>query len=108
MQKIAAKHSIPFVDVFSITKNWFDNGEQLTIDGCQLNDLGYQKFAKLIADNTTNKLWSFTSDGLRYLSPGALSDKPNLNIIPVKKTLYKGASGFENIIHLENEKYFLR
>lgn len=63
--------------------------------------------AKLIANNTTNKLWSFTSDGLRYLSPGALSDKPNLNIIPVKNTLYKGASGFENIIHLENDKYLI-
>ncbi|MFK7775409.1 MAG: dehydrogenase, partial [Saprospiraceae bacterium] len=52
IQKIAAKNKIPFLDVFSPTQKWFASGEQLTIDGFQLNDLGYQKFAKLLVDQT--------------------------------------------------------
>ena len=62
---------------------------------------------KLISDDYSNKLWSFTSDGLRFLNPGKLSDKATLEIIPIKKSLFKGPSGFENIIHLENEKYLI-
>jgi hypothetical protein len=42
---IAEKNKIPFLDVFHPSKKWFTSGEQLTIDGFQLNDLGYQKFA---------------------------------------------------------------
>jgi AraC family chitin signaling transcriptional activator len=63
--------------------------------------------AKLISDKQSNKLWSFTKNGLRFLNPGKLSNIPTLEIIPIKKSLLKGASGFENIIHLENEKYLI-
>ena len=49
---IAEKNKIPFLDVFHPSKKWFTSGEQLTIDGFQLNDLGYQKFAKLLIDQT--------------------------------------------------------
>ena len=63
--------------------------------------------AKLISDKHSNKLWSFTEDGLRFLNPGKLSNIPTLETIPIKKSLLKGASGFENIIHLENEKYLI-
>jgi len=62
---------------------------------------------KLILDEYANKLWSFTSKGLRFLNPGKLSDKATLEKIPIKKSLFKGPSGFENIIHLENEKYLI-
>lgn len=50
IQKIAAKYEVPFVDVFNPSKDWFSSGEELTIDGFQLNDLGYQKFSKLLVD----------------------------------------------------------
>ncbi|MGI9553226.1 MAG: PVC-type heme-binding CxxCH protein, partial [Aurantibacter sp.] len=51
MKEVAAQDSVLFVDVFDITKNWFaSESEDLTADGFQLNDLGYQKFAKLLAD----------------------------------------------------------
>jgi AraC family chitin signaling transcriptional activator len=63
--------------------------------------------AKLISDEHSNKLWSFTGEGLRFLSPGKLSNIPTLETIPIKKSLFKGASGFENIIHLEKEKYLI-
>ena len=51
MQKIADKNNVPFIDVFSPTKKWFASGEQLTVDGFQLNDIGYQKFSKLLVEN---------------------------------------------------------
>ena len=50
MQKVAAKNKVPFVDVLNPTAQLFSGNEELTIDGFQLNDLGYQKFSKLLAD----------------------------------------------------------
>ena len=50
MKTLAAKRNVPFVDVFNPSKKWFASGDQLTIDGSQLNDAGYVKFAKLLAD----------------------------------------------------------
>jgi len=51
MAEVAAKDSIPFVDAFEASKKWMDSEERnITADGFQLNDYGYQKFAKLLAD----------------------------------------------------------
>ncbi|HUQ65570.1 MAG TPA: PVC-type heme-binding CxxCH protein [Flavitalea sp.] len=52
MREVANKNGIIFIDAFTPTKKWFDNTtEQLTIDGSQLNEEGYKKFAKLLADS---------------------------------------------------------
>ena len=48
IKKIAEQNKVPFIDVFKPTKKWFESGQQLTIDGCQLNDLGYRQFAQLL------------------------------------------------------------
>jgi AraC family transcriptional regulator, chitin signaling transcriptional activator len=63
--------------------------------------------AKLIYDKSNNQLWSFTKDDIRFFSPGKLSEKPDLNIIPIKGGLHTGASGYENIIHLQEKKYLI-
>lgn len=63
--------------------------------------------AKLLLDTSSNKLWSFTKDDIRYYAPGKLSLKPNLEIIPIKGDIYKGASGYENIMFLEDKKYLI-
>src|SRR5690554_1241902 len=56
MKDVAQKHGVPFVDVFSTTKKWFsNNNEELTIDGSQLNDAGYARFSKLLADEIFGK-----------------------------------------------------
>lgn len=55
MRKIAVKYQVPFVDVFHPSQEWFATGQQLTIDGCQFNDLGYQKFSQLIIDKIFGK-----------------------------------------------------
>lgn len=63
--------------------------------------------AKIIHETANNKLWSFTKDDIRYLSPGKLSDEPKIEIIPIKGSLHKGASGYENIINLFDKTYLV-
>ncbi len=51
MQEIADSMNVLFVDAFSASKEWYEHEDaDLTADGFQLNDLGNQKFAKLLAD----------------------------------------------------------
>lgn len=51
MAQVAAQDSIAFVDAFTPSKTWMATEDKdITADGFQLNDLGYRKFAKLLAD----------------------------------------------------------
>ncbi len=51
MREVAKKDSILFLDAFSPSKTWYDTEvEDMTADGFQLNERGYQKFATLLAD----------------------------------------------------------
>ena len=51
MREVAATNNVPFVDAYTPTKEWFDTSDKpLTIDGFQLTDAGYAKFATLLAD----------------------------------------------------------
>src|SRR5680860_1536931 len=56
MQEVAANERVLFVDAFEPTKEWFETeNEDLTQDGFQLTDFGYQKFAGLLADQIFGK-----------------------------------------------------
>ena len=56
MKEISAKNKVHFLNVFSPTKDWFDNATtDLTIDGSQLSDAGYARFAPLLADGIFGK-----------------------------------------------------
>ncbi len=51
IQRVAERHSLPFVNVFSTSRRWYrQNREPVTIDGSQLNDVGYRLLASTIAD----------------------------------------------------------
>lgn len=51
MHEVAQKNGVVFINAFDPSKKWFDTNEnQLTIDGFQLNDAGYTRFATLLAD----------------------------------------------------------
>lgn len=51
MKQIAAINKVLILDAYSPSAKWFEsNGDPLTIDGSQLNDAGYRKFAMLLAD----------------------------------------------------------
>lgn len=56
MIEVALEEGVLLVDAFDTTKSWFASEEEdLTADGFQLNDLGYQKFGKLLADEIFGK-----------------------------------------------------
>ena len=57
MEEVAAQNNVPFLDVYSVSKKWFESGDQLTIDGSQLTDGGYEKFSKYL----TNKIFGGTT-----------------------------------------------
>ena len=100
-------------DIFYACKNgiykYNDEKDNFKLDTIYSKLIPKDKFlsAKLIADKSNNKLWSFTKDDIRFFSPGKLSKKPDLNIIPIKGSLHTGASGYENIIHLQEKKYLI-
>lgn len=50
MKTVAAENGVHFVDVFTPTRKWFNEDGALTIDGFQLNEAGYARFSKLLAD----------------------------------------------------------
>ena len=56
MMEIASKNNVHFVDAFSPSKQWYESvDEALTIDGSQLTDSGYVKFATFLADQIFGK-----------------------------------------------------
>ncbi len=61
IKEIAEKNEVPFVDVFTPTKKWFASGQNLTIDGFQLTDKGYEKFANLLINTLFGKTASKSS-----------------------------------------------
>lgn len=51
MEDVAAKNQVPFVNLFNVTSEWFEQSEApLTRDGVQLTDAGYAKLAPFLAD----------------------------------------------------------
>ena len=50
MEQVAERNEVPFVNVFEASKKWYQGEVQLTIDGSQLNELGYRKLSAFLAD----------------------------------------------------------
>ena len=67
-------------------------------------DQGYTS-GKLIIDNFTNTLWSFSDKGINYISQGKLSSTPKINRISLPSSLRKGMTGYESVSHIEAQKY---
>lgn len=63
--------------------------------------------AKLIHNNSSEKVWCFAKDNIRYLTPGKLSSKPEINTIFISENIPKAAHGYENIIQLNNDVYLI-
>lgn len=60
---------------------------------------------KLIPDPHHSKLWGFTDKNLNYLSPGKLSNVPNITSIAFPQSLRKEMVGYETVSYLEANKY---
>jgi mono/diheme cytochrome c family protein/glucose/arabinose dehydrogenase len=51
IKEIALKNKVPFIDVFSASKEWYAaQAEDLTIDGLQLNKAGYKIFGEYLVN----------------------------------------------------------
>ncbi len=56
MKEIAAKNEVHFIDAFSPTNDWYENATTgFTIDGSQLTEAGYARFAPFLADAVFGK-----------------------------------------------------
>lgn len=75
MKEVAEKNGVHFADVFSPTQEWYEETkEALTIDGFQLTDEGYRRFAKLLADQVFGGARE-TASGNRKLIHAAVREK---------------------------------
>lgn len=50
MKDVAMEHDIEFIDMYSPSAKWFAGRDNLTSDGSQLNDIGYEKFSINLVD----------------------------------------------------------
>jgi mono/diheme cytochrome c family protein/glucose/arabinose dehydrogenase len=56
MKEIAKEHEVPFIDVFTPTKQWFEkDATPLTRDGALLTSSGYARLAPLLAESLFGK-----------------------------------------------------
>ncbi len=75
MKEVAEKNDVLYVDVFTPTKKWFaDAKAPLTIDGSQLSDEGYAKFALELADKVFGKV-PVKNENRRELVKAAVLEK---------------------------------
>ncbi len=73
MQEIAAQKNVPFIDVFHPSTGWMQEASVLTIDGYQLNEEGYSRFASFIADKLSGN--TTPTENLRTAVNEAVNEK---------------------------------
>jgi len=74
MKEVAVSNSIPFVDAFTASKEWYaSESYDLTADGFQLNNAGYKKFAQFLNDEIFGGLKASNSN--RDLVHDAVKEK---------------------------------
>lgn len=62
---------------------------------------------KLIVEPKTNRLWGFSNNKISFISPGKLSQTPEVSTIPLPYELRKSTTSFENIISIDDQHYLL-
>ncbi|MFH4966938.1 LuxR C-terminal-related transcriptional regulator [Gaetbulibacter sp. M240] len=62
---------------------------------------------KMILDKTQDMLWNFSKDNLNYITTGKFAKTPEINRIPISRTLSKGLTGYENIAWLKDDQYLI-
>lgn len=60
IQTVAAEEGVPVIDLFEPSKKWYAEGEPLTIDGLQFNNVGYRRLAGYL---TTQLFGESSTDG---------------------------------------------
>jgi DNA-binding CsgD family transcriptional regulator len=86
-----------------------DSVKQFLKDTLLMNLYNSKSFVsgKLIVEPKTNRLWGFSSNEIRFISPGKLSKTPEVNSIPLPYELRKSTISFENVISVSDQHYLL-
>lgn len=71
----------------------------------KLIDTKHFTSGKLVSDRQTNKLWSFSSRGINYLTTSKLSGEKKINTIPFPNNIRKDVVGYESVIQLNDETF---
>ncbi len=75
MKEVCANNQVAFINAFDPTKKWYSSiDENLTIDGFQFNQKGYEKFANFLADEITGNA-SIKSENKRLAVNEAVNEK---------------------------------
>jgi DNA-binding CsgD family transcriptional regulator/ligand-binding sensor domain-containing protein len=61
---------------------------------------------KLIVDNN-ERLWAFSEENIKFIENDLVTNKPQINSIPIPSKLRKGVLGFENISLVDKDKYII-
>ncbi len=51
IREVAIANNVPYIDVFHPSKEWMAGSDDMTIDGYQLNEAGYEKLSTYLAEN---------------------------------------------------------
>lgn len=60
---------------------------------------------KLVHIEQTNKLWTFSSNGISYIASGKLSNEPKIENISLPNAIRNNMGGYENISYIDNQRY---
>ncbi|MEM6800239.1 MAG: PVC-type heme-binding CxxCH protein [Bacteroidota bacterium] len=50
IKEVAAANQVLFLDAFAPSRTWFSTAQDLTIDGAQMTEIGYQTFSKFLVN----------------------------------------------------------
>lgn len=60
---------------------------------------------KLVHIEETNKLWTFSSNGISYIAAGKLSAEPKIENISLPNAIRNNMGGYENISYIDKQRY---
>ena len=73
MKEIAAKNEVLFIDAYIPSKDWFGSTDEfLTIDGFQLDEEGYERFSKFLADQVFGETETKSEEHLELVRAAVL------------------------------------
>lgn len=64
------------------------------------------KSVKMVVDQT-GRLWLFSEHNISFIDHDNLTNEPEITTISIPSSLRKGVLGFENIQHIEKQKYVI-
>jgi mono/diheme cytochrome c family protein/glucose/arabinose dehydrogenase/lysophospholipase L1-like esterase len=96
MKEVANANKVHFVDLFSITKKWFnDSPEPLTQDGALFTSAGYAKLAPILADGVFGESKAATIQNLKALE----------NTVSEKNWLWQNFYKIPNGVHVFGRRH---